>query len=506
MNKLLKGKWVLFGLILFSFSFHSFASGIQNLILPHYASPLEKQLHYKNTFSELLKNDPILKKKLQKDWTLKPSQIVSTTALQTTKFQSFYKGIKVIGSNRFAHQNKLDGTQSFSSSGKDSRFNFFNTQPVVNMKDALLLAQSYTKRNQNLEAKPELQILAPVTEQDSAQLFYLVKITGTSEEPGSTLYINAQTGGLIAQVSSYRTIAPVDVYSAEKAPSSDIHQPTGTPIVIDLSHYDRVIQKDSISARADESAKRAHQNARETLDYYSSVHQRDSFDGKGSTVVSVVHIGKSFDNAFWSTDDGIMGYGDGDGKYTKDFTLALDIAGHEMTHGVVSQTANFTDFDEPGALNEALADFFGKMIENKNDWIMGKEIFVSPKLAKSGIRNLKNPHALKSQFITKEGKIKLVPQPASLKEKFQSYSPCDDSNDYCYVHDNSTIASHAAYKIYEALGKEKTETLIYNALVHFLDERTGFKAFSSGVKLACEHLFDSNTCEQVDSAFQAVGL
>ena len=62
----------------------------------------------------------------------------------------------------------------------------------------------------------------------------------------------------------------------------------------------------------------------------------------------------------------------------------LDVAGHEMTHGVISTTAGLIYMGESGAVNEALADFFGEAIEGDGDWIMGDEIFVDPTTAKKG--------------------------------------------------------------------------------------------------------------------------
>ena len=41
----------------------------------------------------------------------------------------------------------------------------------------------------------------------------------------------------------------------------------------------------------------------------------------------------------------------------------LDVAGHEMTHGVTSRTANLTYSGESGGLNEATSDIFGTMVE-----------------------------------------------------------------------------------------------------------------------------------------------
>ena len=82
-----------------------------------------------------------------------------------------------------------------------------------------------------------------------------------------------------------------------------------------------------------------------------------------------MHTGDSYDNAFWDEEHSYMAYGDGDGdgEISGSFTLALDIVGHEMTHGVTADTAKLIGSGESGALNEAYSDFFGIMISNMTE-------------------------------------------------------------------------------------------------------------------------------------------
>ena len=98
-----------------------------------------------------------------------------------------------------------------------------------------------------------------------------------------------------------------------------------------------------------------------TWDYYKNTFGRVGIRGNGQGAKSRVHYGKGYDNAFW--DDGCfcMTYGDG-GHFFKP-VVALDVAGHEMSHGVTSNTAGLLYFGEPGGLNEATSDIFGTMVE-----------------------------------------------------------------------------------------------------------------------------------------------
>jgi len=95
-------------------------------------------------------------------------------------------------------------------------------------------------------------------------------------------------------------------------------------------------------------------------DFYKNVFGRNGIDGAGTSTYSRVHVSNSYDNAFWSDSCFCMTYGDGNSFTT---LTAIDVAGHEMSHGVCARTANLTYSGESGGLNEANSDIFGTMIE-----------------------------------------------------------------------------------------------------------------------------------------------
>ena len=95
-------------------------------------------------------------------------------------------------------------------------------------------------------------------------------------------------------------------------------------------------------------------------DFYKNVFGRNGIDGKGTATYSRVHIGSAYDNAFWSDSCFCMTYGDGSSFST---LTALDVAGHELSHGVCARTANLVYCGEAGGLNEANSDIFGTLIE-----------------------------------------------------------------------------------------------------------------------------------------------
>jgi Zn-dependent metalloprotease len=250
----------------------------------------------------------------------------------------------------------------------------------------------------------------------------------------------------------------------------------------------------------DRSAQNAEANARRVLDYYWNHHKRNSYDNRGAELVSVVHGGIKLNNAFWSLKQNIMVYGDGDGMNFGDFAEAIDVAGHEMTHGVTAHTAKLLMMGESGALNEAYSDFFGKLIEGKGDWVVGRSV-IKGRSGVPGIRDLANPANL-----TVTGPKGSIPYPSHMKEKLPSSGPCSYENDNCWVHVNSTIPSHAAYLVAQAIGVEKAEHLYFLTLTHSLTARDGFQSAATATEEMCAHLYDAPTCGKVKAAFAEVGL
>jgi Zn-dependent metalloprotease len=131
-----------------------------------------------------------------------------------------------------------------------------------------------------------------------------------------------------------------------------------------------------------------------TWDYYKNVHGRNGIFGTGAGSYNRVHYGSGYVNAFW--DGTKMTYGDGDGTSYGPL-VSLDVAGHEMSHGVTEKTAALTYSGESGGLNEATSDIFGTMVEfyaaNANDpgdYLIGEEFDLA---SHSGFRRMDNPIA-----------------------------------------------------------------------------------------------------------------
>ena len=105
----------------------------------------------------------------------------------------------------------------------------------------------------------------------------------------------------------------------------------------------------------------AHWGLQTTWDYFKTAHARNGIDGLGTATYSRVHYRMNYENAFWSDSCFCMTYGDGATFFYP--LVALDIAGHEMSHGVMNSEAALTYSGESGGLNESNSDIFGTLVE-----------------------------------------------------------------------------------------------------------------------------------------------
>jgi Zn-dependent metalloprotease len=144
--------------------------------------------------------------------------------------------------------------------------------------------------------------------------------------------------------------------------------------------------KDWNITNEDRYALDAHWGAEMSYDYFFKVHGRNSLDDDGIKLVSLIHNSEDM-NAYWTGTT--MLYGDGNGKDVGPFA-ALDVCGHELTHGLVTHTASLSNKGESGALNEGFADIFGTCIEafarpaaGDHNWIMGTDFSDVPRWQRS---------------------------------------------------------------------------------------------------------------------------
>lgn len=202
---------------------------------------------------------------------------------------------------------------------------------------------------------------------------------------------------------------------------------------------------------SDPAANEAYDGLGATYTLYHDVFQRNSIDDHGLRLDASVHYDEKFDNAFW--DGRQMIFGDGDGVLFVGFTKAIDVIGHELTHGVTQYTANLEYHTQAGALNESFSDVFGSLVKQYHlgqdahtaDWLIGDGI-LAPGINGKALRSMKEPGAAYDD--PKLGGKD--PQPGQMDGYVDL--PDTDDGDNGGVHINSGIPNHAFYLVADQLG------------------------------------------------------
>ncbi len=266
-----------------------------------------------------------------------------------------------------------------------------------------------------------------------------------------------------------------------------------------------LVRAEGDPASRDSAVNEGYDGAGSTYDLYKEVYGRNSIDGRGMRLESSVHYGSRYDNAFWSGTQ--MVYGDGDGRLFERFTKAVDVIGHELTHGVTAHEANLDYQDQPGALNESFSDVFGSLVKQRvlkekaeeADWIIGEGLF-TPKVRGVGLRSLKAPGSAYDDRV-----LGRDPQPAHMKDFVVTQE--DDGG----VHINSGIPNHAFYLAAAAIGGfawEKAGEIWYVALTDRLRRQSSFADAARRTATVAGDLFGAGSREEkaVRDAWRQVGV
>ncbi|WP_439694254.1 M4 family metallopeptidase [Curtobacterium sp. SP.BCo] len=184
----------------------------------------------------------------------------------------------------------------------------------------------------------------------------------------------------------------------------------------------------------------------DTHAFWLEVFDRVSIDGAGLPLDATVHYGQDYDNAYW--DGNRMVFGDGDGEVFNRFTIAVDVIGHELAHGVTQYTADLTYQGQSGALNESISDVFGSLVAQyaarqtaeQATWLIGEGLFTAA-VHGVALRSMRAPGtAYDDPVLGKD------PQPATMA------GYVDTTEDSGGVHTNSGIPNHAFFLAATAIG------------------------------------------------------
>ncbi len=382
---------------------------------------------------------------------------------------------------------------------------------------------------------------------DRDHLVYRVetpRLDGTENTSAPVVFIDAHTGEKVFEYNNLQTGTGVSLYSGTVTINTssvgstyymeDLPRKMGTFNMNNTGNtttgtggtQSRYTDTDDIwDTTAQKAGVDAHWGARWTYDYYLNVHGRNGINGSGgpgvtaaaansatSLITSRVHFGSNYNNAFWYQN--MMTYGDGNGTTFSPLTT-VDIAGHEMTHGVTEFTANLTYSNESGALNESMSDVFGAMVElysrggtvTSDTWKIGEQAY-TPNTAGDALRYMNNPHLASNSGYTADD------DPDHYTER---YTGTADSGG---VHINSGIPNHVFYLAaaggthhlsgvtVTGMGTTDAARIWYRALTTYKTSGTNFSAARTAMLNAATDLFGASSTQYttVAKAWCAAGV
>lgn len=266
----------------------------------------------------------------------------------------------------------------------------------------------------------------------------------------------------------------------------------------------RLVRAEGQPPTDDNAVNEAYDGLGHTFEFYFEIYQRNSIDGHGMPLNAYVHYGDGYDNAFWDGQE--MIFGDGDNVAFNRFTIALDVIGHELTHGVTGSEVNLQYLNQSGALNESISDVFGSLIKQyvlkqnagAADWLIGAGLLKFPNQA---LRSMKNPGTAYDNNVMGRD-----PQPADMQHYIHT------SEDSGGVHLNSGIPNRAFYLAATAIGGnawEKAGQIWYDTIRdRSLSSTANFASFAGRTVTNAGHRYGTNSMEQkaVSDAWKRVGV
>ncbi|MFJ5882370.1 M4 family metallopeptidase [Kitasatospora cineracea] len=433
---------------------------------------------------------------------------------QHFRYERTYDGLPVLGGDLVVHQAANGTTKGVDRASTASLTGLSTTPKLAAAKgqSAALAAESGSA----LETAPRLVVWAA---DNNPRLAWETVVSGVQKDgTPSKMHVvtDATSGAVIQKWEGVETgtgngvfVGNVTLGTSQSGSNYQLKDPTrGGMYTTNLSNgtsgtgtlYSKSTDTwgNGTVSNGESAAVDAHYGVAMTWDYYKNTFGRNGIRNDGVGAYSRVHYGSNYVNAFWDDSCFCMTYGDG-ASNTHPLT-ELDVAGHEMTHGVTSNTAGLNYSGESGGLNESTSDVFGTMVE-----------FYA---------NLPtdNPDYLIGELININGDgtpLRYMDKPSKDGASADSWSSTVGNKD---VHYSSGVGNHAFYLLAEGsgakvingvsynsptannitvtgIGRDKAAAIWYRALTTYWTSTTNYANARAGMLSAATDLYGANSAE-----------
>ncbi|MFD8599524.1 M4 family metallopeptidase [Kitasatospora sp. NPDC059646] len=433
---------------------------------------------------------------------------------QHFRYERTYNGLPVLGGDMVVHQ-AANGTTKGVDRASTASLNGLSTTPKLAAAKGQATALA-AEANSSVETAPRLVVWAA---DNNPRLAWETVVAGVQKDgTPSKLHVltDATTGDVIQKWEGIETGTGTGVFvgnvtigttlsgstyqlkDATRGGMYTTNMNNGTSGNGTLFTKSTDTWGDGTAANKESAAVDAHYGVSMTWDYYKNTFGRNGIRNDGVGAYSRVHYSSNYVNAFWDDSCFCMTYGDGSGN-THPLT-ELDVAGHEMTHGVTSNTAGLNYSGESGGLNESTSDVFGNMVE----WYAN--------IAKD------SPDYLVGELIDINGNgtpLRYMDQPSKDGSSADYWSSTVGNKD---VHYSSGVGNHAFYLLSEGsgakvingvsynsptynniavtgIGHDKAAAIWYRALTTYWTSTTNYANARAGMLSAATDLYGANSAE-----------
>ncbi|MFI9787072.1 M4 family metallopeptidase [Kitasatospora sp. NPDC051984] len=464
--------------------------------------------------------------------------LVDNDGARHVRYDRTYRGLPVVGGDLMVHR-AANGKVTSTTWAHEGALKVAGVTPKLSTQDASKAAERSAKhvkqaRTSNLDSS-QLVVWAvgkvPV-------LAYRSTVTGAGEAGANTreaVLVDAASGAVLDQyevnpeISGTGNGVNVGQVSLETSQGGSGYTLTdalhGSTVVYDSynspqsnpAQNARTFSKSTNSWGSGSTSSResaavdASYGLAKTWDFYKNTFNRSGIRNDGRGAPAYVHVDNQLLNAFYDDSCFCMSFGDGSSQNGNTPLTALDVSGHEMSHGVTAATANLNYSGESGGLNEATSDIFGTMVEfyannstDPGDYYIGEKLHMG------------------------NGYLRRMDNPAADGNSLSCYSSRAGSVD---VHYSSGIANHFFYLTAEGtgaktigglshngtpcngdnfngIGKDKAAAIWYRALTTYMTSTTNYSSARTATLQAAADLYGANSQERyiVSKAWAAVSL
>lgn len=459
--------------------------------------------------------------------------IVDADGSEHVRFDRTYAGLPVIGGDLVLHSR--NGRLQSASLTQRATLKL-GTRASIKPDDAIVSAGA--EFGSDFSGMPGSSLVVYAGGRGAAQLAYQVRLQNADDSDDMTYIVSARDGSILDRWSNIETAAATgigkslyagNVTLATKPIASgyELRDPTrggGFSVSAALGATSGQTYKDADnvwgnngSSDPASAASDAQYGMAVTWDYYKQNFGRVGIANNGQGAYNRVHYGRKYSNAYWFDPCFCMTYGDGDGVVLGPL-VSLDIAGHEMSHGVMSHTAGLIYSGESGGLNEANSDIFGSMVEfyannplDTGDYLIGEEVYrnnISQSPAQVALRYMFNPSkdgtSPNCYYPTIGSRdVHFVSAPANhffylLAEgtTARTYSGVDHTSPTC---NGSTLTG---------IGRAKAQQIWYRAISVYMTSNTDYAGARAATLSAAADLYGAGSAERaaVAAAWSAVSV